>query len=1080
MWLQFGGSLLRAKSVLAAGRARIDRRRLAVLFALVVLLTLVGGLLPPREADAAPQPAGFSEEFFMTGLRAPTSIQFSPDGRVFIAERAGLIKVFDGLSDPTAAVVADLRTQVLEYADRGLLGFALDPRFPEQPYAYVLYAYDAAIGGSAPRYGDTCPGGTTDGCVASGRLSRLRIEGNSAVAEQVLINDWCTPFPNHATGDLQFGPDGSLYVSAGDGATYTSVDYGQRGAPRNACGDPPGAAGTTLAPPTAEGGALRSQDLRTTGDPAGLDGTVLRVDPATGAGLPDNPLASSADPNARRVIAYGLRNPFRMTFRPGTDELWLGDVGWTGWEEIDRIADPTGPVRNFGWPCYEGDGRQPGYDGPDLTVCEQLYAQPDAVSRPWYAYTRNAPNVPGEAERCLANGNASTTGVSFHTGTSYPARYQGALFFADYSRSCIYAMPVGADGLPDPAQVEAFASATRPVYLTTGLDGNLWYVDLAGTVRRIVYSDGGANTPPTAAVSATPTQGVAPLTVQFDGSESHDPDTGDTIAGYDWDLDGDGGYGDASGQRPTWTYRQAGEYTASLSVVDSFGGRSAPVRVHVSAGNTGPTARITAPATGTSWRSGDPITFAGGGSDAQDGTLPAARLSWTITLQHCADGGGCHEHQLQELTRVTGGSFRAPDHEYPAYVDLQLTVTDSGGLSDTATLRLDPRTVDLTFVSKPPGLQLTVGSTSGTTPFTRRVIVGSTGSVSAPAQQALDGSDQLFSSWSDGGAASHDLEATASPTTYTARYRAPGTPAPAPTGLALLAAAATVDPGRPVVLDGRLAVQDGTGIAAAPLELHARPASSVIWSRIDQAVTGADGAVRFSQQPGGTTEYQLRFGGSDGEMPAASELATVTVASTTTARISTPSIPLGTTARISGAVAPPSPGETTALDQWSPGTGWRQLRTAPLDQDGRFEFTVKPSTTGATSFRVRKLPGGASAGSASPSLGLKVYRTVISGIRIVGPGLNGEYLELRNTGTTDVNLATWTVRHARLGWSLRLRPYPLRAGQSVRVYSGLGATGSGRLFLNRRMPVWRSSRTGDLIQVRDGAGLVAAAIRYRN
>ena len=77
------------------------------------------------------------------------------------------------------------------------------------------------------------------------------------------------------------------------------------------------------------------------GDPVSLDGTIIRVDPATGAGLPDNPLAGSADPNARRIIAYGLRNPFRFTFRPGTHELWVGDVGWSTWEEINRISDPT-------------------------------------------------------------------------------------------------------------------------------------------------------------------------------------------------------------------------------------------------------------------------------------------------------------------------------------------------------------------------------------------------------------------------------------------------------------------------------------------------------------------------------------------------------------------------------------------------------------------------------------------------------------------------------------------------------------------------------------------------------------------
>jgi glucose/arabinose dehydrogenase len=68
---------------------------------------------------------------------------------------------------------------------------------------------------------------------------------------------------------------------------------------------------------------------------------VLRLDPNTGAALPDNPLASSADANARRIIAHGLRNPFRMTVRPGTSELWVGDVGWGTWEELNRIPTPT-------------------------------------------------------------------------------------------------------------------------------------------------------------------------------------------------------------------------------------------------------------------------------------------------------------------------------------------------------------------------------------------------------------------------------------------------------------------------------------------------------------------------------------------------------------------------------------------------------------------------------------------------------------------------------------------------------------------------------------------------------------------
>src|SRR5439155_16304097 len=109
--------------------------------------------------------------------------------------------------------------------------------------------------------------------------------------------------------------------------SFTFNDWGQAGNPPNPCGDPPGGVGVALSPPTAEGGALRSQDLQTSGDPVTLDGSVIRVDPSTGAALPDNPLASSSDPNARRIIAYGFRNPFRWTFRPGTNELWIGDVG---------------------------------------------------------------------------------------------------------------------------------------------------------------------------------------------------------------------------------------------------------------------------------------------------------------------------------------------------------------------------------------------------------------------------------------------------------------------------------------------------------------------------------------------------------------------------------------------------------------------------------------------------------------------------------------------------------------------------------------------------------------------------------
>ena len=181
----------------------------------------------------------------------------------------------------------------------------------------------------------------------------------------MLVQDWCQQYPSHAGGGLAFGADGYLYFSGGDGAAWHFADYGQDGNPVNPCGDPPGGAGTLQTVPTAQGGRLRSQDLRTPGDPVGLNGSLIRIDPMTGAAAPGNPMGSAADANQRRMLAYGMRNPFRMAIRPGTNDVFIADVGGGWWEEIDRVNAGIDPVKNFGWPCYEG-GRHHG-DAPART-----------------------------------------------------------------------------------------------------------------------------------------------------------------------------------------------------------------------------------------------------------------------------------------------------------------------------------------------------------------------------------------------------------------------------------------------------------------------------------------------------------------------------------------------------------------------------------------------------------------------------------------------------------------------------------------------------------------------------------------
>ena len=766
----------------AARRGRVLSLALSVALVLGSLTAFVAATAPT--ARAATLPAGFQESVMFSGLTNPTAVRFAPDGRIFVAEKRGVIKVFDSLTDTSPDIFADLNVNVYNFWDRGLLGLALAPNFPTSPYVYVLYTYDHELGSTAaaPRWGtvgvysDTCPtppGATGDGCVVSGRLSRLQAAGNFMTGpEQVLIEDWCQQYPSHSIGAVEFGPDGNLYASGGDGASFNYVDYGQSGGSagsptaKNPCGDPPGGVGATLAPPTAEGGALRSQDLRASGDPVSLDGSVIRVDPATGAGTAGNPLAGSGDANARRIIAHGLRNPFRFTFRPGTNELWAGDVGWNDWEEINRIPNATDAVmENFGWPCYEGVGHQSGYDSANLNICENLYLT-NPVTAPYFAYHHSNRVVPNES---CPTGSSSVAGLEFqfNNGNSYPADYQDALFFADYSRDCIWVMPKGTNGLPAPGQIKTFvAGAANPVNLETGPGGDLFYVDFdGGTIRRIRYFS--TNRPPVAVATATPTTGAAPLTVNFDGTGSSDPDPGDTIT-YAWDLDGDGAFDDSTATRPTYTYTASSSYTAALRVTDT-GGLLSTATVTINVGNTPPTATITAPAAGTTWKVGDLISFSGSATDQQDGPLPASALSWKLVQQHCPSN--CHQHVVQSWTGVASGSFNAPDHEYPSYLELWLTATDSGGLQDTKILRLDPRTVVLTFQTNPGGLRLAVNGSEATATFTRTVIIGSTNTISAVSPQTKGKQTYQFSSWSDGGTQTHPITAPATAATYTARFR---------------------------------------------------------------------------------------------------------------------------------------------------------------------------------------------------------------------------------------------------------------------------------------------------------------------
>jgi glucose/arabinose dehydrogenase len=662
-------------------------------------------------ASAIALPGGFASEVVASGLSLPTAFASLPDGRIFIAEKHGVVRLFKhGALQPTPVI--DLRARVNSYQDRGLLSLALDPDFATNGFLYLLYTFDDDA--------------TDDTGPKTGRLARYTVVGDSASPDSELVllgsvvGSSCNALPkgsdcipsdatSHSVADLAFAPDGSLFVALGD-ATRADIVADM---------------------------ALLAQDVDW------LGGKLLRIS-RTGQGLASNPFWSG-DPNANRskVWASGLRNPFRVSLHPVSGTPYVGDVGWNYWEEVHTA--PAGA--NLGWPCYSGVNRQSGYS--TRPTCQALYARgASAVRPPLHAYNHTV--------------GKSVVGGVFYTGTDYPEAYRGAYFFGDYTRGWLHVLRVDAQDTLVPGSAETFATdANGPVDIDMGPDGRLYYLSiLEGQLRRLRYTAG--NSPPTAVASATPRQGAPPLLVRFSSEGSSDPD-GDPLQ-FHWDF----GDGSAPVQQasPEHTYAAAGAYQARLTVSDGRGG-SHSESVSISVGNLAPVPTIASPSEAYRFRVGDVVVFAGSASDAEDGAIPPSGLSWTITLHHCTHGE-CHTHPYTSTTGE-GGTFVAPDHSDEVFFELTLTATDSAGLTGRATVLIRPQTVQLTLRTSPPGLQVGFDGMSGPEPLTVTAIVGSMHSIHVPSPQG----GHLFQSWSDGGEAQHTVTVGASDVTYTARFEAP-------------------------------------------------------------------------------------------------------------------------------------------------------------------------------------------------------------------------------------------------------------------------------------------------------------------
>jgi glucose/arabinose dehydrogenase/endonuclease YncB( thermonuclease family) len=660
-----------------------------------------------RPSVAAAQSAGLPPNFVQdtviaSGLVQPTNVAFLPDGRILIAEQRGVVKIYkDGVLLATPFI--DLRDRVNDYFDHGLIGMAVDPDFANNGYVYLAYTYE----NDPNQYS----GGKT------ARVARYTTSGDAASpsTEFVVLGQWvggsCQAFPagfdcipsddlSHSIGNIRFASDGTLFVTTGDGASYSVVDEL----------------------------ALRAQNLDS------LGGKVLHVT-KTGQAVSSNPFfTGDANANRSKVWAYGFRNPYRFGLRPGSDIPYVGNVGWNNWEELDV----TKSGQNMGWPCYEGPFEQQGY--ASFAQCQALYAGAGR-SAPLHYYSH-------------VGGSSAVTAGFFFTGTAFPAEYQGSFFYGDYGSGYINTLKVDANDNLVPNSIATFKAGTMngandgPVHVSQGPDGALYWVNIvAGQVLRIRFVSPGS--PPTVVADADPEYGLLPLTVNFSSAGTNDPNGRPTT--YDWDF-GDGSP-HSTAANPSHQYTTSGSYTAKLTVTNDLAA-AATWTTTITAGSNPPTAQISTPASTLQYKVADVINYAGSATDFDGTPIPASSLDWDVIIHHCPKAS-CHNHFLLHSSG-SSGTLTIPDHGDDVYLELVLKATNSAGLSSTSAVSIHPQLVTMTLQTVPAGLKVVYDGEIGTTPRTQQTPANSTHTLYAPSPQGQQG-QATFGSWSDAGLQQHNV-----------------------------------------------------------------------------------------------------------------------------------------------------------------------------------------------------------------------------------------------------------------------------------------------------------------------------------
>ncbi len=691
-------------------------------------------------------PPGFSEQLIGGGWTDPVGVAIDPSpqaaNRLYVWERAGRVWLVEN-GVKLATPLIDIHDEVANWADYGMLGFALHPNFQQNGFIYLFYVVDRhhLLHFGTPGYD---PAANFDFAATIGRITRYTARASDGfhsvdpVSRLVLLGEVRTAgIPivhlSHGVGQLVFGSDGTLLASCGEAANYFDVDNGSNPAVSYA----PQALDDGILQPKENVGCYRSQLVDS------LSGKILRLDPATGDGVASNPYFDPAHPRAprSRVWALGFRNPYRFTVHPDTGSfnpadgnpgvILLGDVGWGAWEELDVI---DGPGKNCGWPLFEGLTSHASFefyspenlDAPnplggffkfrDLIIQETLAApswpnplnpaQQIPASLPRFMHTRPAIDAAhfDQSRAAVFNGttagealigaagspvagpqygaNASTGGVVY-TGADFPASYHDVYFHADYGRGWIKAITLGANHRP--VQVADFASGGAPVFLTTHPTlGGLYVVDYSdATVRKIVYAPGG-NQPPKAVASASLNVGASPLSVTFSSAGSLDPE-GLPLT-YLWNF-GDGTTSTAAAPTHVFTATGTRRFDVTLNVTDvSNGTNGASLAIFVN--HTMPVVQILTPADGTKYPTNAATSYTLTRSVTQAPNHPTT-TQWRVFLHHNE-----HEHAEPPIAGNTATALISPAYSATEtyFYRIQITVTDDLGATVQRDVRLYPNT----------------------------------------------------------------------------------------------------------------------------------------------------------------------------------------------------------------------------------------------------------------------------------------------------------------------------------------------------------------------------------------------------